>query len=264
METIVKSPVYNLQDQITLAKTLAASRLLPDAYKGHPEDILVAIGLGQEMGISPIQSIYRINVIKGKPTASAELLASMVRKAGHKLIIEKDENAQSATATIIRKDDPDHPFSVTRDKKWAYQMGLIDKENYKKQPMTMLTWRAITAVAREACSECLYGVLYTPDEMNDLDDIPPINVDVSKETKPEPEITPAQIKLGNIMREAKEYGVKPSHIKSYAQDTYKKEITELNDYECEELCNVIKEEIEEELKNDKEAEQLEIVEEVEF
>jgi hypothetical protein len=31
----------------------------------------------------------------------------------------------------------------------------------------MLQWRAITAVARLACSEALYGVAYTPDEVAD-------------------------------------------------------------------------------------------------
>ena len=32
----------------------------------------------------------------------------------------------------------------------------------------MLTWRAITAVAREACPEALYGVAYSPDELDDM------------------------------------------------------------------------------------------------
>jgi hypothetical protein len=32
----------------------------------------------------------------------------------------------------------------------------------------MLQWRAITAVARLACPEALYGVSYTPDEMYDM------------------------------------------------------------------------------------------------
>ena len=31
----------------------------------------------------------------------------------------------------------------------------------------MLQWRAITAVARLACPEALYGVTYTPDEAAD-------------------------------------------------------------------------------------------------
>ena len=46
-------------------------------------------------------------------------------------------------------------------------MGLTSKDNYKKQPGTMLQWRAISAVARLACPEALYGVAYTADELGD-------------------------------------------------------------------------------------------------
>ena len=157
-----------LRDQMAYAQTLAQGSLVPQSYRGNPANILVAMGLGQSMGLSPAESLYRINVIQGKPTASAELIAAQVRKAGHKLRIVKDEAAQSVTATIVRRDDPDYPISETRDAAWAQRMGLAGKDNYKRQPMTMLTWRAITAVAREACPEALYGVAYTPDEMEDF------------------------------------------------------------------------------------------------
>ena len=154
-----------LMEQVHYARYAAEARMLPDAYRGKPADILIAIGLGQSMGLSPAESLYRISVIKGKPTASAELIAANVRKAGHKLRVRGDDT--SCTAQIIRADDPEFPFEVTRDMAWAQQMGLAGNDNYKKQPGTMLQWRAITAVARLACPEALYGVAYTPDEMWD-------------------------------------------------------------------------------------------------
>lgn len=158
-----------LHAQMDYAKAVAHSDIVPDAYRGKPANILIAMGFGQSMGLSPAESMYRINVIKGKPTMGAELIAAQVRKAGHKLRIRKDEANMSVTAIIVRSDDPDYPFTATRDQAWAQQMGLTGKDNYKKQPMTMLTWRAITAVAREACPEALFGVAYTPDEMHDFD-----------------------------------------------------------------------------------------------
>lgn len=168
--------VLTMHDQMQWAKAAASASILPDAYRNRPADILIAEGFGASMGLSPAESLYRISVIKGRPTMSAELIASQVRKAGHKLRISKDEQHVSVTATIVRADDPDYPFSVTRDMQWAHRMGLDqpDKKgnpsNYIKQPMTMLVWRAITAVAREACPEALYGAGYTPDEMHDMDD----------------------------------------------------------------------------------------------
>ena len=133
-----------------------------------PANVMIAVGLGQSMGLSPAESLYRISVIKGKPSASAELIASNVRRAGHRLRVRGDET--TCTATIIRADDPDYEFSVTRDLAWAQRMGLANENNYKRQPGTMLQWRAITAVARLACPEALYGVAYTPDEITDEQD----------------------------------------------------------------------------------------------
>jgi hypothetical protein len=163
--------VTPLHAQMDYARAVSTAHMLPDNYRGKPADIMLAVGLGQSMGLSPAESLYRISVIKGKPTASAELIAANVRKAGHRLRVRGDET--TATATIIRADDPDYEFTVTRDLAWAQKMGLADQPNYRKQPGTMLQWRAITAVARLACPEALYGVAYTSDEIADSGDLRP-------------------------------------------------------------------------------------------
>lgn len=165
-------PTNDLTAQMDYSRAVSTASMLPDNYRGKPADIMLAVGLGQSMGLSPAESLYRISVIKGKPTASAELIAANVRKAGHRLRVHTDDEAQSVTATIIRADDPDFEFSVVRDMAWAQKMGLARNDNYSKQPLTMLQWRAITACARLACPEALYGVAYSPDEMGDVDDRP--------------------------------------------------------------------------------------------
>ena len=73
----------SLSEQVQYANAVSKAGLLPKQYQNRPADIIVAMGLGQSMGLSPMESIYRINVIQGKPTASAELIAAQVRKAGH-------------------------------------------------------------------------------------------------------------------------------------------------------------------------------------
>ena len=171
-----------LSEQMEYARTITAhtrgQSILPDVYRGNPANALVAIGLGQAMGLSPAESLYRINVIEGKPSAAAELIAANVRKAGHVLRVRGDE--RSCTATVIRSDDPEFEFSVTRDHEWAQRMELAGQDNYRRQPGTMLQWRAITAVARQACPEALYGVQYTPDEV--VDSVPDRPARVTLET----------------------------------------------------------------------------------
>lgn len=154
-----------LNEQMDWSKAAAVSDILPTAYRNKPGNILVAVNYGASMGLQPAESLYRIHVIEGKPTMSAELIAAQVRKHGNKLHIYKDYEHMSVTAEIIRSDDPDFKFRETRNMEWAKRMGLAGKKNWVKDPMTMLKWRAITAVAREACPECLYGAGYTPDEM---------------------------------------------------------------------------------------------------
>lgn len=155
----------DLTDVMNYARAVSSASMLPESYRGKPADIMLAVGLGQSMGLSPAESLYRISVIKGKPTASAELIAAQVRKAGHKLRVITE--GASVRATIVRADDPEFEHTVVRDMQWASRMGLDRNDNYKRQPETMLQWRAITAVARLACPEALYGVQYTPDEMFD-------------------------------------------------------------------------------------------------
>lgn len=166
-EIVPFNPPAGLQAEMDYARAIAVGSLVPDTYRNNPANVLIAMGLGQSMGLSPAESLYRINVIKGKPSAAAELIAANVRRAGHKLRLKVTEDPPSATCTIIRSDDPDEPTVVTRDVAWATRMGLINEPNYKKQPATMLSWRAISACARLACSEALYGVAYTPDEIGE-------------------------------------------------------------------------------------------------
>jgi hypothetical protein len=154
-----------LAADMAYAKVVSSGAMLPAQYRGKPADILIAMGLGRAMGLSPAESLYRIHVIQGRPTASAELIAANVRKAGHILRVKGDET--SARAVIIRSDDPDFEFESTWNLDRAKRLGLASKDGWQKQPGTMMRWRAITEVARLACPEALYGVAYVAEEIDD-------------------------------------------------------------------------------------------------
>lgn len=154
----------SLQDKVQYAERLAGASLLPKSYMNQPANVLLAMEMGDAMGIPPIQAINEIHVIEGKPSASANLIGAMVRRAGHKLRVQGDDKA--ATAQIIRADDPDFTFEVTWDLDRAKQAGLMSgKNNWAKYPAAMLKARAITEVARAATPDALYGVIYTPEEL---------------------------------------------------------------------------------------------------
>ena len=162
-----------LAAQMDYAKAMAASDLLPRQYQGKPANLLWAVSYGQTLGIAPLTAIQSIHVINGKPTASADLIAGLVRRAGHKLRVNGDD--KRAVAQIIRADDPEFTFEVVWTIERAQAAKLTGKDTWKNFPAAMLKARAITEVARAACSEILQGTIYTPEELGanvDADGIP--------------------------------------------------------------------------------------------
>ncbi|MFE5582505.1 hypothetical protein [Kitasatospora sp. NPDC056531] len=164
------TPATSLPDMVRYAEHLANANLLPSQYRKQPANVLYAMEYGRTLGITPLAAITGIHVIEGKPSASAALIGALVRQAGHKLRVTG--NSQSATAQIIRSDDPDFTYEVTwelrrneRGNPSAEDAGLLGKDVWKKYAAAMLKARAISQVARDACEEVLFGLHYTPEEL---------------------------------------------------------------------------------------------------
>lgn len=233
----------SIADQMQFSEIVTQGDMVPKAYAGKPANALIAIGLGQAMGLSPAESLYRIDVIQGKPTASAELIASNIRKAGHILRVEVDEPNMSVTATVYRADDPEFPHTVTRDMKWAQQMGLVNKDNYKRQPLTMLQWRAISGVGRLACPEALYGVQYTPDELSDMPATSrPSRVaqPVSEPVVEEPQFEPITADQWNQLLQAGQVaGLDPAQVGALAADVIGADLRGPQDIPANQYDNIL-------------------------
>ena len=162
-DLVPHQPSGALSERMEFARALSTASLLPRAYQQNPGNVLLAMELGDALGIRPIQAINAVHVIEGKPSASADLIASLVRKAGHKLRISGDD--RTATAQIIRADDPEFTYEATWTMDRARAAGLAGKGVWKSYPAAMLKARAITEVARMGASDALYGVVYTPEEL---------------------------------------------------------------------------------------------------
>ncbi len=177
-EIVRAQPVAaSLPDLVRYAEHLAHADLLPKQFVNRPANVLYAIEYGRTLGITPIAALTGIHVIEGKPSASSGLIGGLVRQAGHKLRVRGD--GRSATAQIIRADDPDWTYEVTWDLQRAEQAGLCQLKDgkpwardrngkptsWEKYPAAMLKARAITEVARDACEDVLFGLHYTPEEL---------------------------------------------------------------------------------------------------
>jgi len=166
---LVEPQGNSLTQRMAYAKALSSASLLPADYRGQAANILMALEYGHELGIGTMTAIQQIHVIKGKPTASAQLIGSLVRKAGHRLRVTGDENG--AVATIVRKDDPDYEFKSVWNATRARAAGLLPAKpdsGWDKYPGALFIARAITDVARQACAEVLAGVAYTAEELGEV------------------------------------------------------------------------------------------------
>ena len=153
-----------LQERADYIARLAPSTILPTAYRGNAANAFVAAETGAALGLEPLQALASIAVINGRATLSSDLMAAVIRRAGHTLRIVEN-NPESVTATLIRADDKKFEFTVTWDKDKAVKAGLWGQKGpWKQYPTQMLRARAITEVARQGASEALMGMIYSPED----------------------------------------------------------------------------------------------------
>lgn len=153
-----------LQERADYIARLAPSTILPTAYRGNAANAFVAAETGAALGLEPLQALASIAVINGRATLSSDLMAAVIRRAGHTLRIV-ETSPESVTATLIRADDKTFKFEVTWDKDKAVKAGLWGQKGpWSQYPTQMLRARAITEVARQGASEALMGMIYSPED----------------------------------------------------------------------------------------------------
>lgn len=153
-----------LKERADYIARLAPSTILPTAYRGNAANAFVAAETGAALGLEPLQALASIAVINGRATLSSDLMAAVIRRAGHTLRIVEN-NPESVTATLIRADDKKFEFTVTWDKDKAVKAGLWGQRGpWSQYPTQMLRARAITEVARQGASEALMGMIYSPED----------------------------------------------------------------------------------------------------
>jgi hypothetical protein len=150
-------------DAWNFAETLAKSGMLPRQYQNNPASVLWALEYGRAIGLDVITTTQSVHVIQGRATASADLMASLTRRAGHRMrIVSADDRAE---VTIFRADDPEFAFVAVWDVEKARRAKLLNKDTWQQYQGSMLRARAISECVRMACPEVLHGSIYTPEEI---------------------------------------------------------------------------------------------------
>ena len=147
-----------LREQVS---TLVKSGFLPQSVKTPEQAIAIAM-TAKELGIGMMEGFRSINVIQGKPTISPQLMLALANRTKQLENIKINANDERCIVTVTRKGRD--PHSETFGVKEATALGLIGRDNYKKQPAIMFKWRALAANLRVKFPDVELG-FYTPEEM---------------------------------------------------------------------------------------------------
>lgn len=145
------------------AETVSRSKLLGIQ---KPEDVLVIMLTGTELGLKPMQALRGIHIISGKPVLSADLLMAVaLRHPDCIRFCVVEMTAERATVEVMRRGwEGSARYSFSRED--AQTAGLWGRGNWKTYPSDMLKARAISRAARAAFADALLGV-YVEGELDD-------------------------------------------------------------------------------------------------
>ena len=156
------------RDMAEAAIYAQAGALVPSQMRGNAGDMYILMQIAKYLNV-PVISVLRGFSFIGdkdvKPTMTAQFMAGLVRNAGHTLREQWDAETSTATAVVIRKDDPQFEHVAVWDEEKARVAGLWESTpTWVQYPKAMLMARATSEVCRQAVSEVLMGFSYVPEE----------------------------------------------------------------------------------------------------
>lgn len=148
----------------------AKSAMVPPGFRNKPEDIMLAVQMGSELGLAPMQALQNIAVINNRPSVWGDALIGLCRASPNcEDIAEKlDGDGENMVATCMAKRRGASPvvarFSVADAKK----AGLWGKAGpWQQYPARMLQLRARGFALRDAFPDVLRGLI-SAEEARDM------------------------------------------------------------------------------------------------
>ena len=167
----------NLQEAMQYAEIMAKSTVVPKQYQSRPGDILVAVQMGADLGLKPMQALQNIAVINGRPCIWGDALLALVQ--AHPAFEDIKETIENGVATCTVKRKGQQPHTVTFSLEDAKKAGLLGKPGpWSQYTNRMLALRARGFALRDRFADALGGLI-TAEEAQDY---PTETRDVTPET----------------------------------------------------------------------------------
>jgi hypothetical protein len=177
---------YDAQQAHNIAVSLAKTSFVPASMRGKAEDITAAILAGQELGLQPMASLRAMDVIQGTPALRAHAMRGLVQSRGHQVQLVESSDARCVMRGKRNGDTDWQTVEWTIER--AQRLGLTGKDQWKKQPQTMLIARATGEICRLIAADVLYAAPYVAEELDDMG-------------RPSPVVTAAPVTAAEILND---------------------------------------------------------------
>ena len=158
--------IMPVNDIMTMAKTFVESGMFADTKQAA--QAFVKIQAGQEIGLAPFASMSGINIILGKPTFGAGVIASCVKGSNKYDFKVKELNDKICSIDFFEGKEliGNSTFTIEDAKKQS-------TKNLDKFPKNMLYARAISNGQKWFCPDVFQMSVYVPEEMPEVtQDVP--------------------------------------------------------------------------------------------
>lgn len=162
----------NLEEAMRFAELMSKSDLVPSDYRGKPGNIIIAMQIGYEIGLSPMRALKSIAVINGRATMFGDDMLALVQASpAYEWHDESESNERMGVCVVKRKGDP-QPYRATFSLEDAKRAGLLGKAGpWTQYTARMLKLRARGFALRDKFADALAG-LTEAEEAMDITDTP--------------------------------------------------------------------------------------------
>lgn len=183
MSNLVKHQGFapqTMTEAIDFSNMLSKSTMVPKAYQNKPEDVLVAVQWGYELGLAPLQALQNIATINGKPSVYGDAAMALVQNSpvceDVKEYFEGEGTSNLIAVCVAKRKNRTEVISKysVEDAKRA---GLWNKQGpWTQYPKRMLQMRARGFALRDAFPDVLKGLITVEEAQDYPDDTPAVKM----------------------------------------------------------------------------------------
>ncbi len=169
-----KTDLQLFSDNWRIATQLSKSTLIPDNYKNKPENVIIALGMSQKMGIEPFTVMQNLNIIKGKTSWNGSFCKILIEKTKRfkdlelNYIGEKDKDSYGCYLSATRISDGKLIKGPAVTMQMAKEEGWTTNKKWFTLTDLMLAYRCQSFFARLYAPEAMNGI-YTDDEIIEIE-----------------------------------------------------------------------------------------------